>query len=160
MRLGNLWCNRSAKILTLLKSPKTPVKRLCLKAVTNFRRQLKYGWDQATPCCQMGLGSFSVALCARNNLFCSIVPQDAVSQCQKADIRSVYYCKFSIDPSQFHKLCRRFWMYFLQVFCIETFHAVGVGVFVFRILPDLDAVTGNPIINCNLLTVFSKLSTF
>ena len=28
------------------------------------------------------------------------------------------------------------------MFCIESLHAVGVGILVFRIMPDLDAVTG------------------
>ncbi|KAF8362093.1 chs-2 [Pristionchus pacificus] len=34
-----------------------------------------------------------------------------------------------------------------EVFVIETLHAIGVGIFVFRILPDLDAITALMLMN-------------
>ena len=37
---------------------------------------------------------------------------------------------------------------FVVVTIFETFHAVGVGLFIFVVLPDLDVVKGAMICNC------------
>ncbi|VDD93431.1 unnamed protein product, partial [Enterobius vermicularis] len=57
----------------------------------------------------------------------------------------------SFHRTLFRNVKRPTFAQFITVFCIETMHAVGVAVLVFRILPDLDAVTGAMLTNAMCL---------
>uniref|UniRef100_A0A158R449 chitin synthase n=1 Tax=Syphacia muris TaxID=451379 RepID=A0A158R449_9BILA len=66
----------------------------------------------------------------------------------------------SFHRTLFRNVKRPSFAQFVTVFCIETMHSIGVGIFVFRILPDLDAVTGAMLTNamCLVPCVLSLIS--
>lgn len=53
----------------------------------------------------------------------------------------------SLHRTLFKNVRRPTLMQFTVVFIIETLHAIGVGILVFRILPDLDAITALMLMN-------------
>ncbi|PAV79546.1 hypothetical protein WR25_20899 isoform B [Diploscapter pachys] len=66
----------------------------------------------------------------------------------------------SLHRTMFKNVKRPTLMQFLVVLIIESLHAIGVGILVFRIFPDLDAITASQLTNamCFIPAILSLLS--